>query len=100
MERKRRAPLTFLDSESTVNSPFGSHSLTSDTFSFTFRSTSVKLPPLKPIQHRSARKFLSHNPLVSPREHVMSENMRSLLSLRRFAKTMLSDRDSKKELYR
>lgn len=98
MEKKRRTYLTLLDSESTVNSPFGSPRFTRDTFAFTFRNESYKLPALKPIQHRSARKLPRYKPLATPKDHGVSPNIRSLLNLRRFAKTVLSERDSEKEL--
>ncbi len=92
MERRIRIPTTFSDGESVINSPFASPRFTSDTFSFTFRDHSTKLPPLRPVQHRLSRKPPKLHPLVSPRESRVKDNLRSLLSLRRFSAIVSSDK--------
>lgn len=92
MERRIRIPTTtFSDEEPVINSPFSSPRFTSDTFSFTFRDNSTKLPPLRPVQHRSARKAPKH-PLVSPKEYRAKDNLRSLLNLRRFSGIIMNEK--------
>lgn len=94
MDRRLRVKLT--EKESSIISPF-SPRLPPDKFLFTFRQNTMKLPFLKPIQHRHLRRVSSQNNIVSPKELKITSSIKSLLNLRRFSNNIGNENLRKEE---